>query len=232
MGIAVDNENGKAVTSLNAAAVTDWVFDLDNTIYPARSSLFPRVAARMTEFIMAHFDLAEADAAELKTRLFRTYGTTMRGLMTEYQMEPDEFLYFVHEIDLSDVTTDAELDSLLTNLGGQKHIYTNGTVRHATRILDAFGILDHFDFIFDIVASNHIPKPNPQPYNLFIEQSGIVPQTSVMVEDMARNLEPAAALGMQTIWLVNDHDWAAKGAEENFVHFIADDVKQCLSDLT
>ena len=146
-------------------------------------------------------------------------------------MEPDEFLHFVHEIDLSDVQPDPELDSLLARLAGRKHIYTNGTVRHATRILDAFGIRDHFDFIFDIVASDHIPKPNPQPYVLFVEQSGIVPQKSVMIEDMARNLEPAAALGMQTIWLVSDHDWAAKGAGTNFVHFIADDVKQCLSDL-
>ncbi len=137
----------------------------------------------------------------------------------------------MHEIDLSDVAPDPELDSLLTRLGGRKHIYTNGTVRHATRILDAFGIRNHFDFIFDIVASDHIPKPNPQPYVLFVEQSGIVPQTSVMIEDMARNLEPAAALGMQTIWLVSDHDWAAKGAENHFVHFIADDVKRCLSDL-
>ena len=231
MNMTADLKTGKAVTGLNAAAVTDWVFDLDNTIYPARSSLFPRVAARMTEFIMAHFGLAETEAAEMKTRLFRAYGTTMRGLMTEYDMEPDEFLHFVHEIDLTDVQPDPELNTLLARLGGRKHIYTNGTVRHATRILDAFGIRDHFDFIFDIVASDHIPKPNPQPYVLFVEQSGIVPQTSVMIEDMARNLEPAAALGMQTIWLVSDHDWAAKGAKNNFVHFIADDVKQCLSDL-
>ena len=232
MNMTADLKTAKSVTDLNAAAVTDWVFDLDNTIYPARSSLFPRVAARMTEFIMAHFDLAEAEAAEMKTRLFRSYGTTMRGLMTEYDMEPDEFLHFVHEIDLSDVAPDQELAGLLTHLGGRKHIFTNGTVRHATRILDAFGIRDHFDFIFDIVASDHIPKPNPQPYDIFLEQSGIVPQTSVMIEDMARNLEPAAALGMQTIWLISDHEWAAKGAEKNFVHFIADDVKKCLSDLT
>ena len=92
----------------------------------------------------------------------------------------------------------------------RKHIYTNGTVRHATRILDAFGIRHHFDFMFDIAASDHIPKPDPQFYDLFVWQSGIVLK-SVAIEDMARNLEPAANLGMQTIWLVSDHDWAAKG---------------------
>jgi len=232
MDVSADMINGKAVSGLRAAGVSDWVFDLDNTIYPARSSLFPRVAERMTAFIMAHFDLAEADAAEMKTRLFRTYGTTMRGLMVEHEMEPDEFLHYVHEIDLSDVSVDAELDGLLGRLAGRKHIYTNGTVRHATRILEAFGIRHHFDFIFDIVASNHIPKPDPQPYDLFVNQSGIVPETSVMIEDMARNLEPAASLGMQTIWLVSDHDWAANGATKDFVHFISADVKQCLADLT
>ena len=230
--MSADMINGKAVTGLKASAVTDWVFDLDNTIYPARSSLFPRVAERMTGFIMAHFDLAEAEAADMKTRLFRTYGTTMRGLMVEHDMEPDEFLHYVHEIDLSDVAVDAELNDLLGRLDGRKHIYTNGTVRHATRILDAFGVRHHFDFIFDIVASDHIPKPDPQPYDLFVRQSGIVPETSVMIEDMARNLEPAADLGMQTIWLVSDHDWAAKGADNHFVHYISADVKQCLADLT
>lgn len=232
MDMSADMMNGKAVSGLNASAVSDWVFDLDNTIYPARSSLFPRVAERMTQFIMAHFDLAEDQAAEMKTRLFRRYGTTMRGLMVEHDMAPDDFLHYVHEIDLSDVAVDAELDGLLGRLPGRKHIYTNGTVRHATRILNAFGIRHHFDFMFDIVASDHIPKPDPQPYDLFVRQSGIVPETSVMIEDMARNLEPAANLGMQTIWLVSDHDWAAKGAENNFVHFISADVKQCLADLT
>ena len=101
MDMSAEMMNGKAVSGLDASAVTDWVFDLDNTIYPARSSLFPRVAERMTQFIMAHFDLAEDQAAEMKTRLFRTYGTTMRGLMTEYDMAPDEFLHYVHEIEVT-----------------------------------------------------------------------------------------------------------------------------------
>ena len=222
----------KDVRSFRTSEITDWVFDLDNTIYPARSSLFPRVAARMTEFIAATFSLNDDAAAEMKTRLFRKYGTTMRGLMTEYNMAPDEFLAYVHEIDLSDVSYDDELDRLLSALEGRKHIYTNGTVRHAERILDAFGIRHHFEVIFDIVASDHIPKPNPAPYDRFIEVSGIAPRNAVMIEDMARNLEPAAALGMTTIWLVSDHDWAANGSEQDYVHFIAQDIKQCLDAIT
>jgi putative hydrolase of the HAD superfamily len=173
---------------------------------------------------------AEA-AAEMKTRLFRKYGTTMHGLMREHNMAPDDFLAYVHEIDLSDVHYDADLDNFIASLPGRKHIYTNGTTRHATRILEAFGIRHHFDFIFDIVASSHIPKPNPAPYQTFIAQSNIDPHTSVMVEDMARNLEPAAALGMKTVWLVSDHDWAANGADEDYVHYISADLKTFLAEI-
>ena len=222
----------KHPSGLIVSQVTDWVFDLDNTIYPAASSLFPRVAHRMTEWIMGHFDLPEDKAAELKTRLFRQYGTTMRGLMEEFKLPSDGFLSYVHEIDLSDVSYDAVLDKGLKALPGRKHIYTNGTVRHAERILEAFGIRNHFDVIFDIVASDHVPKPNPVPYDRFIEQSGIDPKTSVMIEDMARNLEPAAALGMQTVWLASDLDWARQGANEDYVQFIAKDVKDLLTCLT
>jgi putative hydrolase of the HAD superfamily len=217
--------------SFGLAEIKDWVFDLDNTIYPASSSLFPRVAERMTSFIMEHFNLDAEAAAEMKTRLFRKYGTTMHGLMREHNMAPDDFLAYVHEIDLSDVHYDADLDNFISSLPGRKHIYTNGTTRHATRILEAFGIRHHFDFIFDIVASSHIPKPNPAPYQTFIAQSNIDPHTSVMVEDMARNLEPAAALGMKTVWLVSDHDWAANGADEDYVHYISADLKTFLAEI-
>ena len=228
---ATPSHPNKHASGLIASNVEDWVFDLDNTIYPAASSLFPRVARRMTEWIMDHFELPEDEAAELKTRLFRQYGTTMRGLMEEYKLPSDGFLSYVHEIDLSDVGYDAVLDEGLKALPGRKHIYTNGTVRHAERILEAFGIRQHFDVIFDIVASDHVPKPHPAPYDVFVARSGINPATSVMVEDMARNLEPAAALGMQTVWLVSDLEWARQGADEDYVQFIAKDVKDLLTCL-
>ena len=98
--------------SFALAEIKDWVFDLDNTIYPANSSLFPRVAERMTGFIMDHFNMGAEEAAEMKSRLFRKYGTTMHGLMQEHNMKPDAFLAYVHEIDLSDVSYDADLDKL------------------------------------------------------------------------------------------------------------------------
>lgn len=216
------------LSGLIDAGITDWVFDLDNTIYPAKSNLFARVAQKMTEFLMAEFALDEADAAALKTRLFRQYGTTMHGLMIEYGMESDKFLSYVHDIDLSDVSPDAELESLLAALPGRRHIFTNGTVAHADNILGAYGIRSHFDVIFDIIAANHEPKPAQKPYEIFISQSGITPNRAVMFEDMAVNLAVPHALGMGTVWIEHDHEWAKSGSDDDYVHNQASDLKSCL----
>lgn len=221
----------KDAKKMDISAVESWVFDLDNTIYPASSELFSRVTDRMVLFIMDYFGIDQNKAEALKTQLFRKYGTTMNGLITEHGMSPDKFLAYVHEIDLHDVSYDEELDRGIAALPGRKFIYTNGTVRHAARILEAFGISHHFDSIFDIVASGMLPKPHPDPYQTFITQSQINPHTCVMIEDMASNLKPASKLGMQTVWLVNDHDWGAKGAEQDFVHFIAADLKAFLASM-
>ncbi len=211
--------------------IENWIFDLDNTIYPANSSLFPRVAERMTLFISNKLDLPVNKASELKTNLFRKYGTTLKGLMLEYSMDPKEFLFFVHEIDLSDVKKDFELDKGISNLNGKKYIFTNGTTRHADRILKKYGIEKHFEDIFDIVDADYIPKPNFEPYKIFLKKFKIDPTKSVMIEDMAKNLEPAAKLGIKTIWLKSDYEWASKGASENYIHFVASDLKSFLTKL-
>ncbi|MEC7050260.1 MAG: pyrimidine 5'-nucleotidase [Pseudomonadota bacterium] len=211
--------------------IQDWVFDLDNTIYPAKSNLFLRVAVRITEFVAQHFDVPLDEARVIQTDLFRRYGTTMRGLMVEQQLAPEDYLHFVHDIDVSDLLVEHELDRLLSALPGRKHIFTNGTVPHARNILNAYGIEDHFTHIFDIVGADFVPKPERQAFDRFIGETGIDPRGAVMVEDMARNLEPAHELGMRTVWLVSDHDWAAKGADEPYVHFVAEDLKSFLSAL-
>ena len=114
--------------------VDNWIFDLDNTLYPESSNLFARVSKRMTCFIQKEFQLEEEAARDLQRRMFRKYGTTMRGLMTEHNMDPEEFLQFVHDIDVSDMSTDIELAELLSKLPGRRLIYTNGSVAHAKRI--------------------------------------------------------------------------------------------------
>lgn len=227
----MSSQPAATLASLLEAGIDDWVFDLDNTIYPAKSNLFARVAEKMTLFLMQEFSLEEADAAALKTRLFREYGTTMHGLMKEFGMDSKPFLDFVHDIDLSDVSPDKELDDLLGKLPGNKHIFTNGTVAHAENILGAFGLRSHFDVIFDIVAANHEPKPAMRPYEMFLSHSGINPVKAVMIEDMAVNLKAPAALGMGTIWIEHDHDWARAGSEQDYVHYQSADIKSCLRDI-
>lgn len=213
------------------ASINDWVFDLDNTIYPAKSNLFVRVAVRITEFVAQHFNVPHDEARVIQKDMFRRYGTTMRGLMVEQGLAPEDYLHFVHDIDVSDLPVETELEAMLAALPGRKHIFTNGTVPHAENILNAYGIRHHFDHIFDIVGADFVPKPEQAAFDRFVGATGIDPAGAVMIEDMARNLEPAHGLGMRTVWLVSDHDWAARGADEPYVHFIADDLKSFLSAL-
>jgi len=207
---------------------TGWIFDLDNTIYPEASGLFSQVSDRMTLFIQNLFDL-DRDAALIRQKeLFHRYGTTASGLMKEYGMDPAEFMAFVHEIDLSELSYDAELDERIGALPGQKVIFTNGTTRHATRILDAYGIRHHFDYVYDIIESQHRPKPDPVIYREMLDRTGLDAKTAVMIEDMAVNLKPAAEIGITTVLLKQNFDGAEKGIDTTHVDFIAHDLKTFL----
>ncbi|MDB5363435.1 MAG: hydrolase of the superfamily [Rhodospirillales bacterium] len=206
-----------------------WVFDLDNTLYPAGSNLFAQISTRMGEFIMQLLDL-DADGAKLvQKRLFTRYGTTMRGLMTEHGVDPHAFMAHVHDIDLSIIEPAPALDAALANLSGRKLVFTNGSVRHAERVLERLGIAHHFELLFDIAAADFMPKPDPTGYRKLVEHHGVVPARSAMVEDMARNLEPAAALGMLTLWVRSPLDWAKEGADQPYVQYQTDDLTQWLA---
>ena len=223
------------MTATNAAFPTEkigyWIFDLDNTIYPAKTNLFRRVSVRITEFVASYYNVPAKDARVIQKDLFHRYGTTMRGMMSEENIQPDVYLSYVHDIDVSDLSYDEELDEMLSRLPGRKHIFTNGTVQHAENILSAYGVGQHFDQIFDIVAANYIPKPEQYAFDLFLNQTGIDPNGAVMIEDMAANLRPAAALGMHTVWLSSDVEWANRGSDEPFVHYKADNLKGFLRSL-
>ena len=217
------------ISDFPTTMINDWIFDLDNTIYPARTNLFLRVAVRITEFVAKHYQVPHDEARVIQKDLFHRYGTTMRGMMTEEAICPDTYLNFVHDIDLSDMPLDQELDRMIGSLPGRKHIFTNGTVPHAENVLNAFGIRHHFDQIFDIVAADYIPKPEQHAFDQFMKKTGIDPAGAVMIEDMARNLQPAAALGMWTVWLDSDIEWATRGANSDYVHYRADDLKGFLA---
>ena len=216
-------------TDVPTTSINDWSFDLDNTIYPARTNFCFLVAVRITEFVANHYLVPHDEARVIQKDLFHRYGTTMRGMMTEEAICPDAYLSFVHDIDLSDMPLDHELDRMIGALPGRKHIFTNGTVPHAENVLDAFGVRHHFDQIFDIVAADYIPKPEQHAFDQFMQKTNIDPTGAVMIEDMARNLQPAAALGMRTVWLDSDIEWATQGADSDYVHYRADDLKGFLA---
>ncbi len=155
----------------------------------------------MTGFIAAELKLDREGAHALRRRFYTQHGTTLRGLMIEYGMEPTRFLDYVHEIDLSPVREDRTLGAALGRLPGKKLVFTNSTVRHAKRVLERLGLEQHFAAIHDIVACDYRPKPEPSVYAAFVRRYDIDPRRAAMVEDMAKNLAPAAALGMTTIWV-------------------------------
>jgi len=208
-----------------------WVFDLDNTLYPASSDLFPQVDIKMTRFIADFLDLDLVEAGELRRTYYLEHGTTLSGLMTLHGMDPKDFLDFVHDIDLSAVTPDTALDQALSRLPGRKVIFTNGPTDHAERILERLSLSHHFEDIYDIVGANYIPKPKPKPYDDLVRRCQLDPPRTVMVEDLARNLVPAAALGMTTVWVRSESEIDANQASDHVDHVI-DNLAQWLAALT
>lgn len=209
-----------------------WIFDLDNTLYPAQCKLFTQIEKNMTRFVMEFLKLDYNAAYGLQKKYFRDHGTTMNGLMLHHDMDPHDYLNYVHEIDLSGVPRDPVLNATLDRLPGKKLIFTNGSGNHARRVTEHLGIDKHFDGIFDIIDSQFNPKPEPAVYTSMIERFGIRPDKAIMVEDMAKNLRPAAALGMTTVWIRSDNDWATEDFDRRFIHHIAEGLTPWLSQLT
>jgi len=216
---------------LDPHQVETWIFDLDNTLYPASCNLFAQVDARMSAFIQELLSLGAGDARRVQKQYFHEHGTTLRGLMNHHEVDPEAFLDFVHDIDFSVVPHAPGLEAALSQLAGRKLVFTNATVPYAERVLARLGIAHHMEAIFDIVAADYRPKPEPASYHQLIEEHGIDPSRAVLVEDIARNLAPAAALGMTTVWVPNDTDWSQNGAEGSHVHHVAEDLAAWLEAL-
>lgn len=218
------------MTALNN--IQSWVFDLDNTLYPASSNLFAQVDVRMRDFISNLLDLNGDEARKLQKQYFRDHGTTLRGLMTHHNLDPKPYLDYVHDIDISPIDPAPALADVLAALPGQKYIFTNASAGHAERVMNRLGIEAYFEGIFDICDADYHPKPEPQIYDQFIAKFDIDPQTAIMVEDMARNLKPAADLGMKCLWVETDTDWARLGSDEDYVHHKTDDLVGFLKPFT
>jgi putative hydrolase of the HAD superfamily len=194
--------------------VDTWVFDLDETLYPRETEVMTQVADRMTLFVAQFTGLPRDEARALQKKYFHEHGTTLSGLMTHHGLPPEQFLDFVHDIDLDDFGPDLDLRQGLSRLPGRRLIFTNGSLAHAERILAKLGVDDLFEDIFDIASADYLPKPAAPTFERMAKAFGLEPKRAIFFEDSERNLEPAAAMGMTTV-MVGEH---ALDSRADFVH--------------
>lgn len=222
--------------------IDTWIFDLDNTLYPADCHLFKQIDARMAEFIELRLECDPQHARFLQKDWYARHGTTLAGLMKEHDVPPGDFLDYVHDIDLTPVSPNEALREAIAALPGRRYIFTNGSVRHAENVAGKIGILDLFDDLFDIEAGGFTPKPHPPAYDVFSGRFGIKPTSSAFFEDMPQNLEVPYAVGMQTVLVQSTAEWfedepedkrpARPGDSFEHVHHVTDDLTGFLGDLT
>jgi putative hydrolase of the HAD superfamily len=213
------------------AKVEAWIFDLDNTLYPRSTNLYRQVDARIRAYVGKLLNVDEAEAEKIQRSFYRQHGTTLRGLMLTHNVDPDEFLAFVHDIDHSAIRPDPELGAAILRLPGKKYIFTNGSRQHAEKVAERLGFTSHFEDIFDIVAANLVPKPERATYDRFAARFGVAPERAAMFEDLARNLIVPKSVGMQTV-LVVPHgtrevfhgEWEFEGRDDDHVDFVTDDL--------
>jgi putative hydrolase of the HAD superfamily len=193
--------------------VREWLFDLDNTLYRADCGVFSQIENRMTDYVARFSGLARAEARVLQKSLYRAHGTTLNGLMTLHGADPDDYLAYVHDIDLSSLAPDPGLVAAVARLPGRRYIFTNGCRDHAARILSRIG-LDHlFDAIWDIRTFGFTPKPQRAAYDRVVAAGGLDPARAAMFDDIAHNLVAARALGMTTVWLNSGSEFSHGGPE-------------------
>jgi putative hydrolase of the HAD superfamily len=180
-------------------ATATWIFDLDNTLYPAECNLFAEVDHRMSAYIAKMLGVPVPYARHLQKSYYRQFGTTLSGLMQVHKMDPHAFLEYVHDIDLSVVPDAPELRREIERLPGRKLIFTNGSHRHAERVAEKLGVLDLFEGICDIAACEFVPKPEAEAFDRMVRRHGVTPREAAMFDDMPMNLGAPHALGMTTV---------------------------------
>ncbi len=219
-------------------SVETWVFDLDNTLYPHHLNLWQQVDVRIRDYIADFLKVPHEQAFKIQKDYYKRYGTTMRGLMTEHGLEPDDYLDFVHKIDHSPLEPNPALGAALEQLPGRKLILTNGTRKHADAVMKRLAVHEHFEDIFDIVAAELEPKPSPRTYQRFLERHDVDPAKAAMFEDLARNLEAPHALGMTTVLVVPEaqrevfrEGWELEGRDAAHVDHLTDDLTGFLQSI-
>ena len=208
-----------------------WIFDLDNTLYSGDTKVFDQVDKKMSKYISGKLNVSIEEAKKIQKNYFYEYNTTLNGMIKNHKIDPDEFLEFVHDIDIDFLQKDPDLAKEIEKLEGKKIIFTNGSRKHAINITKKIGIDQYFDDIFDIVNANFIPKPAIEPYKKLVEKHKIDPKLCVFIEDIARNLKPAYEMGMKTIWIENEEPWAKKFSDSDFINYRTDNLSEFLKKI-
>ena len=203
----------------NLLNIKYWIFDLDNTLYSGQTKVFSEVDKKMSTFISKKMNVDVVQAKKIQKEYFYEYGTTLSGLMKQDGIDPHDFLEFVHDIDISWLPKDLKLREELIKIKEKKYIFTNGSHAHVENITKQLSIDDLFDGTFDIVDANFVPKPHIEPYKKIVQKFDLEPTKSILIEDIAHNLEQAKNLGMKTCWLENEESFAKKDADKPYIDY-------------
>ena len=213
------------------ASIRRWIFDLDNTLYPASSGMFDAVDARMTRFVAERFGLDADEARRRQKRWFADHGTTLAGLMREHDVDPHAWYAFVHDVATDALAHDAALVAAIAALPGRKLVFTNGDRPYALRVLDRLGLGESFEAVHDIHAMGLVPKPDPRSYRGLCDAHGLDPAATLFADDMARNLVPARAIGMTTLWISNGSEQAGHAGAGDASDFTTADLAAWLTHI-
>jgi len=211
--------------------IKNFIFDCDGVLYSDLDTVFGQVSKRMTEYIAKKLNLNLKKAKELQTNYFYKYNTSLNGLMIHHDINPLEFLKYVHKINLDFMKKDLTLREELLKLDAKKFVFSNGSHDHIINVTKHLGIYDLFNGAFDITDSNYVPKPSIEPYKILINKFNIKPEETVFIEDIAKNLEPAKKLGMKTVWLINNEYWGKKDSDKDFIDLKIENLSSFLKEI-
>ncbi|MCQ2913710.1 MAG: pyrimidine 5'-nucleotidase [Alphaproteobacteria bacterium] len=186
--------------------VKNWVFDLDDTLYPPNKTLNNEMGERISNYIMkvAHVDKERADF--MKKDFYQRYGATVWGLMNEYEVDPVDFTEDIHKLDLSVLKKDPELRKAIELLPGKKYVFTNGAYQHATGVIKQVGLEGLFEGIFSIREAEYIPKPAQETFMKMFDYFDLIGEECLMFDDNQKNILGAKKAGMKTVWISSNVD--------------------------
>ena len=215
----------------NLSHIKNILFDCDGVLYSDLEAVFGQVSRKMTEYISSKLNVDLKKAKELQTNYFHKYNTSLNGLMIHHEIDPKEFLDFVHDIDLSFLEKDTALRYELENINLRKFVFTNGSQNHVKHITTTLGIDDQFEGIFDIVDAEYHPKPEAKAFDLMIEKFKIDPKETLYIEDIAKNLSIGKDRGTITAWLINDEVWGKKESDKEYIDYKIENLTLFLKEI-